>query len=289
VESIEQNRNIIFMPPEAAQPAGDLSPAMDVSPPSLRQTIERLARPAVDPGSLPFGEAEVDRTLGGGLMRGALHEVAPAAEGDAPAAGGFCVGILVRALAREKAKPVLWIRHDLATLDDGAPYGPGLEALGLDVSRILFVLAANAKEVLEAMEHALRSATLAAVFAELRGSAKLDLRASRRLALAAGHGATPALLSRLGAGAQLRVPVAAATRWRIASLASGEAPVNGIGLPRVKADLIRNRRGPAASFSLEWRIHDRTFRFPALRERLASPPVGRPHHAPAQAERRASA
>jgi protein ImuA len=277
------------MPNEAAHSADDRSSATDASPARLRQAIERLARPAADPGSLPFGEVEVDRTLGGGLVRGALHEVAPLIEGDAPAAGGFCAGILVRALAREKTKQILWIRHDLASVEDGAPYGPGLAALGLDVARILFVLAANPKEVLEAMEHALRSATLAAVFGELRGAAKLDLRASRRLALAAGHGATPALLLRLGAGEQLRAPVAAATRWRIGALASGEASTNGVGLPRMKADLIRNRRGPAASFSLEWRIHDRTFRIPALRERLAPPPIGRPHHAPPQAERRASA
>jgi protein ImuA len=277
------------MPNEAAHSADAPSSAPDASPASLRLAIERLARSAADPGSLPFGEPEVDRILGGGLMRGALHEVAPETEGDAPAAGGFCAGILVRALAREKTRQVLWIRHDLATVEDGAPYGPGLAALGLDVARILFVLASNATEVLDAMEHALRSATLAAVFGELRGTAKLDPRASRRLALAAGHGATPALMLRLGAGGQLRTPVAAATRWRIGALASGEAPVNGVGLPRMKADLIRNRRGPAASFSLEWRIHDRTFRIPALRERLAPPPVGRPHHAPAQAERRASA
>lgn len=277
------------MPTETTHSASEIPPETTVSPASLRIAIERLARPATDPGSLSLGEMEIDRTLGGGLMRGALHEVAPAAEGDGPAAGGFCAGILVRALAGEKRKPLLWIRHDLATVEDGAPYGPGLAALGLDVARILFVLAANTNEVLEAMEHALRSATLAAVFGEIRGTTKLDLRASRRLALAAGHGATPALLLRLGAGDGLRAPVAAATRWRIASLASGDAPANGPGMPRVKADLIRNRRGPAACFSLEWRTHDRIFRIPALRERLAPPPVGRPHHAPARAERRASA
>src|SRR5690606_22956289 len=149
--------------------------------------------------------------------------------------------------------------------------------------------AANTKEVLEAMEHALRAATLAAAFGELRGTVKPDLRASRPLALAAGHRATPALLLRPGAGDQLRAPLAAAARWRIAAVASGDAPANGLGMPRVKADLTRNRRGPTAGFFLEWRTHDRTFRFPALRERLAPPPVGRPHHAPAQAERRASA
>jgi protein ImuA len=279
-----QNESVIRSD-EAILPEAPLASAA-----RLRLELERLARPAADPGLLPFGAAALDSILGGGLMRGALHEVAPLAEGDAPAAGGFCTSVLSRALLFEKRKPLLWVRHELATIEDGAPYGPGLAALGLDPARILFVLAANAKEVLEAMEHALRSATLAAVFGELRGAAKLDLRASRRLSLAAARGATPAFLLRLGAGEQLRAPVSAATRWRIAALASGEAPADGIGAPRFKADLVRNRRGPAACFSLEWRTHDRIFSLvPALRERLASPPVGRPRPAPAQAKRRASA
>src|SRR5690606_19061162 len=165
------------MPTEAAQPVPDASPETTLSPASLRVAIERIARPAADAGSLSLGEAELDRILGGGLMRGALHEVAPETEGDAAAAGGFCAGILARALSAGKRKPLLWIRHELATVEDGAPYGPGLKTLGLDVARILFVLATSTNEVLEAMEHALRSATLSAVFGELRGTAKLDLRA----------------------------------------------------------------------------------------------------------------
>jgi protein ImuA len=256
----------------------------------LRLLLERLARTRTELAPLPLGCEEADRLLGGGLLRGALHEVAPMLEGDAPAAAGFCVGVLARALALEKRKPVLWVRHGYATLEDGAPYGPGLAALGLDPARILFVLAANAKEVLQAMEQALRSGALAAVFAELRGTAKLDLRASRRLSLAAARAATPALLLRLGAGKRLNAPVAAATRWRITALASGEAPADGLGAPRFAADLIRNRRGPAARFSLEWRIHDRIFQtVPALCERLAPTPVHRSNLALAPVPQSASA
>jgi protein ImuA len=259
----------------------------------LRLLLERLAgnsRRGGDPFPLPFGLPDVDRVLGGGLLRNALHEVTPTVEGDATAAAGFASALLARALVSGK-KPVLWVRHEYATLEDGVPYGPGLAAFGLDPSRLLFVLAVNAREVLEAMEQALRSGTLAAVLGELRGTSRLDLRATRRLSLAAARGATPGLLLRLGASEKQRTrPISAATRWRIASLASGEAAANGIGAPRFAAELVRNRRGPAASFSLEWRTHDQTFiLFPALRERLAPTVVDRSDPAQTQARLRASA
>jgi protein ImuA len=282
----------------AAMPDPDLSPAPalpDTTPvpvARLRAALELLARagPGRDLSSLPFGLAEVDRVLGGGLLRGALHEVTPAAEGDATAAAGFSAALLARALAGGR-KPALWVRHQFATLEDGAPYGPGLAAFGLDPARLLFVLAADKRELCEAMEQALRSGALAAVLGEVRGAARIDLRTSHRLSLAAARGGTPGVLLRLGASKKLLVaPVAAATRWRIKTLASGEAPANGLGAPRLEAELVRNRRGPAASFSLEWRTHDRTFLpVPALRERLAPAAVDRPHSAPASAKFRASA
>ncbi|MEX0590181.1 MAG: DNA repair protein, partial [Xanthobacteraceae bacterium] len=232
----------------------------------------------------------LDRVLGGGLVRSALHEVAPAAEGDATAAAGFSAALLARALSGG-SKPALWVRHEFATLEDGAPYGPGLAAFGFDPGRVLFVLAANKREVCEVMEQALRSGTLAAVLGELRGATRFDLRTSRRLSLAAARGGTLALLLRLGASKKLlAAAVSAATRWRIATLASGEAPADGLGAPRLQADLVRNRRGPAASFSLEWRTHDRTFlTVPALRECLAPAAFDRPDPAPAPAKLRASA
>jgi protein ImuA len=256
----------------------------------LRVVLEALARTRPDLAPLGLGAPDLDRVLAGGLLRGALHEVAPAAEGDAPAAAGFSAALLARALVGGK-KPALWVRHSFATLEDGAPYGPGLAALGLDPGCLLFVLAVSKREMLDAMEQALRAGTLAAVLGELRGASKLDLRATRRLSLAAAHGATLGVLLRLGASRKLlAAPVSAATRWRIKALASRETSISGIGAPCFVADLIRNRRGPTASFSLEWRTHDRTFLpVPPLRERLAPPPDDRPHRSPAQAKWRASA
>jgi protein ImuA len=254
--------------------------------------LEALVRPEGSPALAPLssGSAHLDRVLGGGLLRGALHEVAPVAEGDATAAAGFSAALLSRALAGGK-KPVLWVRHKFATLEDGAPYGPGLAAFGLDPARLLFVLAVNKREMLDAMEQALCSGMLAAVLGELRGVSKLDLRVTRRLSLAAVRGATPGVLLRLGAGKKLlAAPVAAATRWRIAALASGDASANSLGAPRFTAELVRNRRGPAASFSLEWRTHDRTFlAVPALREPVAPAALDRSDPASAQSKLGASA
>jgi protein ImuA len=254
------------------------------------ESLSRLGGTKSQPAPLPFGLPNLVRILGGGLLRGALHEVTPAAEGDATAATGFCVALLARALTGGD-KPVLWVRHKFATLEDGAPYGPGLAAFGLDPGRLLFVLAADKREVLDAMEQALRAGALAAVLGELRGASKLDLRATRRLSLAAARGATPGLLLRLGVGKKLlAAPVSAATRWRISAITSGDASANGLGAPRFLAELVRNRRGPAAGFSLEWRNHDRTFLLvPALRERLAPAALDRPDPAPAQSQLRASA
>ena len=264
-----------------------------VSLDGLRLLLERLARGSRrggDPSPLPFDLPELDHVLGGGLLRSALHEVTPAAEGDATAAAGFCTALFARALASGK-KPVLWVRHEFATLEDGAPYGPGLAAFGLDPGRVLFVLAVNAREMLEAMEQALRSGTLAAVLGELRGTSKARSPRDAPAFACRRAGATSGLLLRLGAREKQRArPISAATRWRIATLASGEAAANGIGAPRFAADLVRNRRGPAASFSLEWRTHDRTFLLvPALRERLAPAAVDRSDPASAPARLRASA
>ena len=51
----------------------------------LRQRLQMLQRPAgidSDPGCQPLGVAAIDDALGGGLGRGALHEIAAARGGD---------------------------------------------------------------------------------------------------------------------------------------------------------------------------------------------------------------
>ena len=109
----------------------------------LRQTLRSLQRPAgidSDPGCQPLGVAAIDGALGGGLARGALHEIAAAGEAHLAAAAGFALAVSARGAAR---KSTVWIAEDMALAESGAPYGPGLDVFGLAPERLLTVAAAR--------------------------------------------------------------------------------------------------------------------------------------------------
>jgi protein ImuA len=242
--------------------------------PELRERIRRIERPtAAIHGVLPFGIAAIDRVLpGGGLARGALHEILGAGgdEEDGVLAAAFTAGILGRlgphstpgmpaqAGGRPGAPPpagegrgggmVLWClpHQDL--------YGPGLAAHGLDPARIVLVRAPRDAEILWAMEEGLRAPGIAAVVGEVGTLATV---ASRRLQLAAERSGIAAFLLRRwrngGQAARERnLPNAAVTRWRIAALPSsppwGEP---GVGRPRWRVELLRCRGGEPGSWEVE--------------------------------------
>ena len=65
---------------------------------SLRERIRQIEQP-LHHGVLPFGIAAIDRVLpGGGLARGAVHEILGAGgdEEDGAAASGFAAALLAR-------------------------------------------------------------------------------------------------------------------------------------------------------------------------------------------------
>src|SRR5215472_1722476 len=103
---------------------------------ALKERVGKLARESIgDHGVLPFGVSAIDAALpGGGLVRGALHEVSGLGgdEEDGAVAAAFLTGILARLAP---SQPVLWC----LAADD--LYGPGLVARGLVSQRILVVRA----------------------------------------------------------------------------------------------------------------------------------------------------
>ena len=216
---------------------------------ALRERMRRIERPAATVhGVTPFGVAAIDRALpGGGLARGALHEILGMGgdEEDGALAAAFAAGILARL---DKDGTVLWCmpRPDL--------YGPGLAAHGLDPERLVLVRARRDDEILWAMEEGLRAPGIAAVVGEV---GVLPSVASRRLQLAAEHSGITAFLLRRwrdgGEAARERdLPNAAATRWRIAALPSVPARGEpGIGHPRWRVELLRCRGGEPARWEVE--------------------------------------
>ncbi|MBV9376618.1 MAG: damage-inducible protein [Alphaproteobacteria bacterium] len=253
--------------------------------PELRERVRRIERPAATAhGVLPFGVATIDRALpGGGLARGALHEIMGMGrdEEDGALAAAFTATIIGRLAAsptspsqpppipslaptltlprsrgreweggegRGEGGMVLWClpRPDL--------YGPGLAAHGLDPERVVLVRTSRDAEILWAMEEGLRSPGIVAVVGEV---GTLPAVASRRLQLAAERsGITAFLLRRWREGGQASreraLPNAAMTRWRVAALPSRPSQGEpGVGCPRWLVELLRCRGGEPGSWEME--------------------------------------
>lgn len=211
---------------------------------ALRQHLERLETPGADRGVLPFGVPCMDERLpGGGLARGALHEIiegGPAGE-FAAVATLFAAGILARLTG-----PVLWCLRgrDL--------FGPALARVGLYPDRVIYCETFSDRDVLPAMEEGLRCAGLAAVVGEVT---KLSLNASRRLKLCARHSGVTALALRRWRTAEQRAftdePNAASTRWRVSPRASDPGPFDAVERARWRIELLRARGGDPQSWILE--------------------------------------
>lgn len=216
---------------------------------ALRERVGKLALGSVsDRGVLPFSVSAVDAALpGGGLVRGALHEIGGLGsdEEDGAVAAAFLAGILARLAP---SAPVLWCD----STDD--LYGLGLVAHGLASQRLISVRARDDRTVLEAIEDGLKVPALAAVVGEV---GVLPLTASRRLQLAAAQsGVTAFVLRRQRSGTHAEAaraePVSAATRWRVGALPS--RPIDGEpGLGRLlwNVELTRCRGGVPAQWILE--------------------------------------
>ena len=267
--------------------------------------------------SLTLGIPSIDDMLGGGLSRGTLHEIAAVRESETAAATGFALALaalatpdLIRgsgqhghskrarsAAARNRSstsgRGVLWIAEDLSLAENGAPYGPGLDEAGIAPEHLITVTAARSRDVLWAMEEALRCRAVAVVIGELRAR-DIDQVASRRLSLAAAAGGTLGLILRT---APDDAPSAAATRWIIGATPSslsflspsperggsdcrrqsGEG--SGIGPPRFAARLVRNRRGHLGAWIVEWNNVEQRFELATDSEPVAGAAVDRPHRA----------
>jgi protein ImuA len=246
---------------------------------------------------LPLGIPAIDGALGGGLNRGALHEIAAAGEAATAAATGFALALAARPAAlrgalrnaqrvvshRGPGGNLVWVVEDLSLAENGTPYGPGLDGIGLPPERLITVAAARWRDVLWAMEEALRCRAVGMVIGEIRARA-VDQVATRRLALAAAAGGTLGLILRT---APDDAPSAAVTRWIVDAAASAlfsggdDERWHGIGPPRLTAHLVRNRRGHLGAWILEWNSVEQRFELATDSEPVAGAAFDRPHRAAA--------
>ncbi len=242
---------------------------------------------------LALGISEIDDALGGGVSRGALHEIAAAGEAATAAATGFALALARRPSLRGVShtdasgvsdlgpgKNVIWIAEDLSLAENGAPYGPGLDGAGIAPERLITVTAPRARDLLWAMEEALRCRAVGVVIGEMRPRS-IDQVATRRLSLAAAAGGTLGLILRTAPDDE---PSAAATRWIIdaapaSALSGGMERLHGVGPARLAARLVRNRRGHLGAWMLEWNSVEQRFELATHSEPVAGATFDRPHRA----------
>jgi len=251
---------------------------------ALRQQIAKTINFSVRAEeTTSLGISEIDARLNGGLLRGALHEIAAADHRSQPAALGFLLALTQTARKiREGQKQLQTVDRQTLSLESqpGEPgrhsrgillwpfakhpnafgflYPPGLKFFGLDPSRLLFIRCATDRECLWAMEEGLRIGGVAAVIGA-RPKA-MDLTASRRLQLAAEQANTPVFLLRnYSDGAQS----AAVTRWRISPAPSAHDEFGFFAYARWRVALEYARGGKTGEWVMEWN-HD------ALSLRLSS-------------------
>ncbi|WP_276500824.1 ImuA family protein [Terrimonas pollutisoli] len=166
---------------------------------------------------------------------GAIHEFI--AE-DIAATGGFVAGILSALM--QNGSTCLWI-SSYRTL-----FPPALHSFGISPDKIIFIDLQKERDLLWAMEEALKCNGLAAVVGEIK---ELSFTASRRLQLAVEQSRVTGFILR----AKANNTTACVTRWNIASL-PGELndDMPGIGFPRWNIQLLKVRNGKPGSWQVEW-------------------------------------
>jgi protein ImuA len=226
----------------------------------LKRDFDHASAPPLNRGGVfTLGCDVMDARLGGGLARGALHEVCAAADGDRTSASGFALMLALRAAA---GRVILWVREDKAVRADGTLYAPGLAELGMDAEQVILVHAPDTLAALRAGAEILDTFGVGAVILEPFGMAKaLDLTASRKLVLAAERGGAGAFLLRDG---KARFASAAATRWQVAAAPSSLLAGNAPGHPAFAVSLLRHRGGIAPfDLTLDWTRDEQIFTLPA--------------------------
>ena len=237
---------------------------------------------------LAIGIAVIDTALGGGLACGALHEIAATRESETAVATGFALALAVRngrksrpgcSGSREQISPlpqtVLWIAEDLSLAENGQLYGPGLDQAGIAPEHLITVSAPRARDVLWAMEEALRCRALGVVIGEIRARG-IEHVTTRRLSLAAAAGNTLGFLLRTLPDDE---PSACATRWTLAA-APSDLPsprFHDIGPPRWTVHLTRNRRGHSGIWIVEWNSVEQRFELAKNSQPVAATALDRPY------------
>jgi protein ImuA len=171
---------------------------------------------------------------------GAIHEFLSNGAESAAATNGFTTGLLSALMKNGGA--AIWISATRIL------FPPALKYFGIEPDNIIFIDLKKERDILWAMEEALKCGGLAAVIGEMQ---ELSFIASRRLQLAVEQSRVTGFVLRRNPRNQNTN--ACVTRWKITPMPSQpEEDLPGVGYPRWNVELLKVRNGKPGSWQIEW-------------------------------------
>ncbi|CAN5400565.1 ImuA family protein [soil metagenome] len=170
----------------------------------------------------------------------AIHEFLSLGMEDAAATTGFVSGLLASIMGNNGA--VVWISSSRKL------FPPALKAMNIEPDRFIFLDLKNERDVLWAMDEALKCGALSAVIGEIRD---LSFTESRRLQLAVEQSQVTGFVLRHNV--RNLNTTASVSRWKITTLHSEtDHDLPGIGFPRWQVELLRMRNGKTGVWNIQW-------------------------------------
>jgi protein ImuA len=171
---------------------------------------------------------------------GAVHEFIAAGVEDAAATTGFITGILSSIMRSAGAS--IWISGSQSV------FPPALKSFGIRPEKVIFIHLEKEREILWAMEEALKCKGLSAVIGEVQD---VSFTASRRLQLAIEQSQVTGFIVRHNT--RSLNTSACLARWKITSLPS-ELPADmpGVGFPRWNVELLKVKNGRPGSWQIDF-------------------------------------
>lgn len=190
----------------------------------------------VSPLPQPVNEAFPNREF----PFGAIHEFFCHTMEDAAATQGF-IGAIAAALPQKKGT-IIWISAS------GNLFPPAMASFGIAAENIIFIRLQKNKEMLWAMEEALKCRAVTTVAAEIND---LDFTASRRLQLAVEQSRVTGFIMRTTP--RKKSITACTAQWKITHLPGiPEEELPGMGHPCWNVELLKIRNGKPGTWQLAW-------------------------------------
>ncbi len=170
----------------------------------------------------------------------AIHEFCCTHQESLAATGGFIAGIL--SAIHKNGGAAVWIGTNSHI------FPPALNYFGLHPERFIFVMMKRDKDIIWAMEEALKCSGLMAVIGEMSA---LSFTASRRFQLAVEETGVTGFIIRTDN--RILQTNACMSRWKINPIPTiTEDELPGLGFPRWQVELVKIRNGKPGSWQLEW-------------------------------------